>query len=141
MNAAVGRALGGLLAGLVFGAGLVVSQMADPEKVLAFLDVLGRWDASLALVMGGALVVAAAGFRWVGDRKPVFDTALHLPTRRDIDVRLVAGAIIFGIGWGIAGYCPGPALTALSINPAEAVPFVVAMVAGSLVERQFRPRR
>jgi uncharacterized membrane protein YedE/YeeE len=140
VNAAAVRALAGLLTGLIFGAGLVVSQMADPNKVLAFLDIFGRWDASLALVMGGALVVTGAGFRWVGKRKPLFDTTLHLPTRRDIDARLLTGAAVFGVGWGIAGYCPGPAVTALTINPAEAVPFVVAMVVGGLIERRFRPR-
>ena len=128
-------------AGLVFGIGLWVSGMADPRKVIGFLDVTGAWDASLALVMGGAVVATLAGFRIVKQRaKPLFDERFHLPTRKDIDLPLVAGAAVFGMGWGIAGYCPGPALTALATLSAEALVFVAAMVAGGLLQRAiFRP--
>ncbi len=128
-------------AGLVFGIGLWVSGMADPRKVIGFLDVTGAWDASLALVMGGAVVATLAGFRIVKQRaKPLFDERFHLPTRKDIDLPLVAGAALFGMGWGIAGYCPGPALTALATLSAEALVFVAAMVAGGLLQRAiFRP--
>ncbi|MDA0277079.1 MAG: YeeE/YedE family protein [Proteobacteria bacterium] len=128
-------------AGLVFGIGLWVSGMADPRKVIGFLDVTGAWDASLAFVMGGAVVATLAGFRIVKQRaKPLFDERFHLPTRKDIDLPLVAGAALFGMGWGIAGYCPGPALTALATLSAEALVFVAAMVAGGLLQRAiFRP--
>ncbi len=128
-------------AGLVFGIGLWVSGMADPRKVIGFLDVTGAWDASLAFVMGGAVVATLAGFRIVKQRaKPLFDERFHLPTRKDIDLPLVAGAAVFGMGWGIAGYCPGPALTALATLSAEALVFVAAMVAGGLLQRAiFRP--
>ena len=128
-------------AGLVFGIGLWVSGMADPRKVIGFLDVTGAWDASLAFVMGGAVVATLAGFRIVKQRaKPLFDERFHLPTRKDIDLPLVAGAALFGMGWGIAGYCPGPALTALATLSAEALVFVASMVAGGLLQRAiFRP--
>ena len=127
--------LSGLLCGFLFGIGLSVSGMADPNKVLGFLNVTANWDPSLLFVMGGALVVTAIGFRVVLKRGPVFSEKLHLPTRRDIDSRLLTGAALFGIGWGIAGYCPGPAVTALGVNPQETVIFILAMIAGSQVER------
>ncbi|AYO83085.1 DUF6691 family protein [Methylobacterium brachiatum] len=122
--------------GLLFGLGLLVSGMADPAKVLAFLDVTGRWDPSLALVMAGAVAVSAAGYRlarWRG--RPVLAPKLDVPARRDLDGRLIAGAAFFGLGWGLAGLCPGPALTILTVAPAEAVTFVAAMVAGMLLFR------
>jgi uncharacterized membrane protein YedE/YeeE len=122
--------------GLLFGLGLLVSGMADPAKVLAFLDVTGRWDPSLALVMAGAIAVSAAGYRLARRRgRPVLAPRLDVPNRRDLDARLIAGAAIFGLGWGLAGLCPGPALTLLTLAPAEAVTFVAAMVAGMLLFR------
>ena len=122
--------------GLLFGLGLLVSGMADPAKVLGFLDVTGRWDPNLALVMAGAVAVSAAGYRLARRRgRPVLAPRLDVPARRDLDGRLIAGAAIFGLGWGLAGLCPGPALTILTVAPAEAVTFVAAMVAGMLLFR------
>lgn len=119
------------LAGLVFGLGLIVSGMADPAKVLGFLDLAGPWDPSLAFVMAGAIGIGLVGFRIAGRRTASFLGAdMRLPTARHIDRRLLAGAALFGIGWGIAGLCPGPALVALGIGEAKAVVFVVAMLAG-----------
>lgn len=118
-------------AGLLFGLGLWVSGMAVPAKVLGFLDVTGNWDPSLLVVMAGAVGVTLAAFRLVVKRtRPFFAEAFVLPTRKDIDVPLVAGAAIFGLGWGAAGYCPGPAITALSNLTPEIFAFVAAMLAG-----------
>ena len=115
-------------AGLLFGVGLWLSGMANPRKVLDFLDISGDWDPSLLLVMGGAVLVTAAFFRPILKRKPMdFVKAIDLP--------LVAGAAIFGVGWGIGGYCPGPAVTALSNLTLEPVIFVAAMVAGGLLAK------
>jgi uncharacterized membrane protein YedE/YeeE len=123
-------------AGFVFGTGLWISGMANPKKVLGFLDVTGNWDASLMLVMAGAVTVTLAGFRLVLARsKPLFSRAFELPTRKDIDLPLVAGAAIFGIGWGTAGYCPGPALTALATLSSESIVFVAAMLVGGFLQR------
>ncbi|AMB44215.1 DUF6691 family protein [Methylobacterium sp. AMS5] len=122
--------------GLLFGLGLLVSGMADPAKVLAFLDVAGRWDPSLALVMAGAVAVSAAGTLVARQRgRPLLAPRLEIPTRRDLDPRLIAGAAVFGIGWGLVGLCPGPALTLLTVAPAQAATFVVAMVVGMLLFR------
>jgi uncharacterized membrane protein YedE/YeeE len=115
-------------AGFLFGIGLWVSGMANPKKVLGFLDITGNWDASLMLVMGGAVAVTLVGFR-------IFRTKLLMPTFKDIDFPLVAGAAIFGLGWGIAGYCPGPAVTALAALSMESVVFVGAMIVGGLLHR------
>ncbi|CAO4140260.1 DUF6691 family protein [Methylorubrum aminovorans] len=124
-------------AGLLFGLGLIVSGMANPAKVLAFLDVTGRWDPSLAFVMAGAVAVSAVGYRVVRRRgRPVLATRLDLPTRRNIDLRLIAGAAVFGLGWGLVGLCPGPALTLLTVLPAQATTFVAAMAVGMLVFRR-----
>jgi uncharacterized membrane protein YedE/YeeE len=132
--------LANLAAGLLLGLGLVVSGMSDPAKVLNFLDLAaistGGWDASLALVMVGAVGVAFAGFRWVLRRpRPVLADGFLLPASRGIDARLLAGAALFGIGWGLAGLCPGPALTALTTGGAKAWLFLVAMVAGMATAR------
>ncbi|SFK99917.1 YeeE/YedE family protein [Methylorubrum salsuginis] len=122
--------------GLLFGLGLLVSGMADPAKVLAFLNVTGRWDPSLSFVMAGAVAVSATGY-FVARRRgrPLLASRLEIPTRRDLDPRLIAGAAVFGLGWGLAGLCPGPALTLLTVAPAQAVTFVAAMVAGILAFR------
>jgi uncharacterized membrane protein YedE/YeeE len=127
-------ALAAFLAGLVFGAGLLVSGMTDPGKVKGFLDVAGSWDPSLAFVMAGAILVAFFAFRLAGRRGRTFlGGALHLPNRRDIDLRLVAGSIVFGIGWGMAGFCPGPALASFASGVDQAAVFVIAMLGGMLV--------
>ena len=105
------RLAGAATSGLLFGFGLVLGGMTNPQKIVGFLDVAGVWDPSLALVMAGALAVTATLFPLIIKRdKPLLDTGLHLPTRRDIDAPLVVGSALFGMGWGIAGYCPGPAL-------------------------------
>lgn len=120
-------------AGLVFGFGLLLSGMTDPGKVIGFLDVAGAWDPSLAFVMGGALLVAFFAYRLAGRRGTTFlGDALRLPQRRDVDLRLVAGSVVFGIGWGLAGFCPGPAVVSLGAGHAEAAVFVAAMLAGML---------
>lgn len=130
-----------LLAGLVFGIGLIVSGMINPQKVQNFLDVFGAWDPSLAFVMGGAIAVAAPGFWLVLRRaRPLFAQSFSLPQRRDIDARLVSGATLFGIGWGLSGYCPGPALTALPLLSEGTVVFVAALVAGFWLAKRLRPQ-
>lgn len=124
-----------LLAGLLFGAGLTVSQMINPAKVLAFLDfggiAGGTWDPSLALVMVGALVVTYAGYALAfRRRRPVCTAQFSLPTTRRIDRRLLAGAALFGAGWGLVGYCPGPAIAGLGLGATKTIIFVAAMVVG-----------
>lgn len=125
-----------LVSGVVFGVGLAVAQMTDPRKVLAFLDVAGAWDPSLLFVLGGAVVVAAIGFALVRRReRPLLDDRFHLPTQTVIDRPLLLGAALFGVGWGIAGYCPGPAIASLGFANAEALWFVPAFVAGIALRR------
>jgi len=126
--------------GLLFGLGLIVSQMVNPAKVLGFLDIFGAWDPSLALVMGGAVVVSAVG-HLVAKRRgvPVLAPHLEIPTRRDLDPRLIGGAALFGIGWGLVGLCPGPALTAVSFGPWQVLVFVAAMIAGMGLFRMVTP--
>jgi uncharacterized membrane protein YedE/YeeE len=119
------------VSGLVFGFGLILSGMTDPRKVQSFLDLGGRWDPSLALVMVGAIAVAAVGSRIARARRaPIFEAQFHLPLQRAIDRRLVAGSAIFGVGWGLGGFCPGPAIVALGGLARGALPFVVAMIVG-----------
>jgi len=119
------------VAGLMFGIGLIVSGMASPAKVLGFLDLAGRWDPSLALVMAGAIAVGVIGFTFAGKRDAtLLGTPMQLPATRTIDRRLIAGSALFGIGWGLAGFCPGPALVALGAGYVKALVFVAAMVAG-----------
>jgi len=123
-------------AGFVFGLGLWISGMANPQKVLGFLDITGPWDASLMFVMGGAVAVTAIAFRFVLKReKPLLDSRFYLPAPKDIDFPLVAGAALFGAGWGIAGYCPGPGLTSLATLSAESIVFVSAMIVGGFAHR------
>jgi len=128
------NALAAFAAGLIFGVGLILSGMTDPGKVIGFLDLAGRWDPSLAFVMGGAILVGYFSFAAAGKRGRTFlGGAMHLPTRRDIDARLVAGSAVFGIGWGLAGFCPGPALVALGAGIDQAALFVAAMLAGMVI--------
>jgi uncharacterized protein len=125
------RPLASLLIGIVFGLGLVISGLANPAKVLNFLDFAGAWDPSLAFVMAGAVAVTAIGYRLVLTRPaPMFDTRFHLPQGAAIDGRLLGGAAAFGVGWGLSGYCPGPAVTALAFLSPSTVIFVAAMLAG-----------
>lgn len=127
------REIVALVAGVLFGLGLAVSQMINPEKVLGFLDIAGAWDPSLALVMGGALAVATIGTLIMRrTQRPVLDVRYYVPDRRDLDARLIAGAALFGMGWGIGGYCPGPGLAAMTIGWWEPFVFVFALIAGSL---------
>ena len=127
-------ALSSFVAGLVFGFGLLVSGLVNPAKVLGFLDVAGAWDPSLALVMVGAVAVGAVAFAVAGRlTATLLGTPMALPTGRGIDRRLVLGSLAFGVGWGLAGFCPGPALVALGAGKLKAVVFVAAMLAGMLV--------
>lgn len=135
-----------LAAGLVFGLGLVLAGMADPAKVLNFLDVggiaTGQWDPSLAFVMAGAIAVAFTGFRLARRRRsPVFAAAFTGPRARHIDARLLVGPAVFGIGWGLVGLCPGPAFVSLGMGSTEAVVFVLAMFAGMLGARLLLDRQ
>ena len=130
-------ALVALVAGLIFGAGLTVSEMINPAKILGFLDfagmVRGTWDPSLALVMAAALAVSAPAFYLAQRRGKAMLGILRLPIRRDLDMRLAAGAIIFGIGWGLVGFCPGPAVAALGSGATNALVFFAAMLGGMAV--------
>ena len=127
----MGRNIAALLAGLVFGLGLTISEMVNPAKVLAFLDLFGNWDPSLAFVMGGALMVTAIGYRLAWTReKPVFAERFQVPGNRQIDTRLALGAVLFGIGWGLVGLCPGPAISALTFGGTPVLVFLAAMGAG-----------
>lgn len=129
-----------LASGVLFGLGLAVSGMTDPDKVRNFLDLAGAWDPSLALVMAGALLVALPGYAWVRGRgASASGEPLHLPAATRIDARLLGGSALFGIGWGIAGYCPGPALANLAHGAPGAIAFVVAMLAGSQLARLVPP--
>ena len=122
------------LVGLLFGTGLILSGMTDPGKVLGFLDLFGSWDPSLALVMGGAILVGIFAFAVARKRTTTFlGGTMHLPTARDIDKRLLIGGLVFGAGWGLAGFCPGPAIVSLGAGQPKAAAFVLAMLAGMLV--------
>lgn len=120
-----------LFVGLLFGIGLIVSGMTDPSKVIGFLDLGGRWDPSLAFVMGGAILVGLGAFRLAGSRqRSMLGAPMRMPTATRIDRRLVLGSLAFGIGWGLAGYCPGPALASLLTGSGKPVLFTLAMLAG-----------
>jgi len=136
------RGLMALLSGLIFGLGLILGGVTDPGKVKGFLDVAGPWDPSLALVMGGAIAVGVFAFAaarrrsrsWSGER-------MDIPTSRVIDARLIAGGVLFGAGWGLAGFCPGPALVAMSAGVGSAAIFIIAMLAGMAAHDRFlQPR-
>ena len=129
------------LVGLLFGIGLLVSGMTDPAKVQGFLDLAGAWDPSLAFVMGGAILVGIVAFTVAKRRTRTFlGGAMHLPTSRDIDRRLVVGSLTFGAGWGLAGFCPGPGLVAMGAGEPKAAIFVAAMVGGMLLFEVFERR-
>lgn len=133
------RILSALVAGLVFGIGIAVSGMANPAKVLNFFDIADTWDPSLALVMAAALTVTAIGYRFVLKRPgPVLEEKFHLPTNRKLDLPLIGGSAVFGIGWGIAGFCPGGAIPALGLGEPSAWIFVAAMLTGLAASRTLR---
>lgn len=129
-----------LVSGTLFGAGLTISGMTDPARVRGFLDLFGAWDPTLVFVMAGAVLVMAVAWR-IRNRMvaPIFAERFSLPDRTDLDARLITGSILFGIGWGIAGLCPGPAVASLALSPLSALPFVLAMVAG-MAAQQFVSR-
>jgi uncharacterized protein len=130
------RTAASLAAGLLFGLGLIVSGMADPAKIQNFLDVAGAWDPSLAFVMGAAVTVTFAGYRFLGAQpRPLFAEKFYWPTAKDIDAPLLTGAAIFGLGWGLSGFCPGPAITALPLLADGTLAFVPAMFIGMWAAR------
>ena len=127
----MGKIVFGLLSGLIFGFGLVISGMSNPAKVLNFLDIFGTFDPSLIFVMGGAVIVVFVGYRLVLRRKqPVFDQVFQIPSRKEIDKNLIIGSALFGIGWGIGGFCPGPAITALSLGSEGIFYFLPSLLIG-----------
>jgi uncharacterized membrane protein YedE/YeeE len=135
-------ALASLVAGLTFGLGLIVSGMANPAKVLGFLDLAGAWDPSLALVMAGAIAVGSIAFVFTKKRTTsMLGAEMRLPTAQHIDRRLVVGSTLFGIGWGVAGFCPGPGLVASGMGEVKALVFVAAMLAGMAVFELLERRR
>ena len=142
MTSSAKQLLAALAAGIVFGLGLVVSQMVNPAKIVGFLDVTGKWDPTLLFVMGGALAVTIPGFRWILKRPhPLFAGGFSLPTKADLDPRLIAGAALFGVGWGLAGLCPGPAVTALVTLATPIFVFFVAMLAGAFAYDRWARRK
>lgn len=132
---AIARITVALLSGSLFGYGLSLSGMVDPARVLGFLDIAsGRWDPSLMFVLGGAVCIAFIAVTIQRRlQRPVFDTQFQIPERTDIDARLIGGSVLFGIGWGLAGFCPGPALSALTTGLTPVLLFIVAMIAGMLL--------
>jgi len=125
------RNISALISGVVFGVGLTVAQMTNPAKVIAFLDLFGNWDPSLALVMGGALIVTTIGYRLVTKQsQPLFSGNFDIPSNRNIDLRLITGSVLFGAGWGLVGLCPGPAIAAAFIGGLPILVFLCAMVVG-----------
>jgi uncharacterized protein len=128
------RFLSVFICGLLFGCGLTISNMVNANKILNFLDITGNWDPSLAFVMLSAVIVTWLGYRFIiRQSQPTFDDKFYLPEKKSIDKKLVLGSAIFGIGWGIAGYCPGPAITALGLEINDAIYFIIGMVASLFV--------
>ena len=128
--------LASLFIGTVFGVGLTVSEMINPAKVIGFLDFAGDWDPTLGIVMAAALAVATLGFAMVRRRRePYLGGAFQIPTRKDVDARLIGGAVVFGVGWGVAGFCPGPAIAAVATGSWPVLVFVAAMLAGIWLHR------
>jgi hypothetical protein len=136
------RILSALLVGLVFGVGIAISGMINPAKVLNFFDIAGTWDPSLIFVMGGALLTTFIGYRLVLTRPgPIVEAEFKLPTNRVIDARLIGGSAVFGLGWGIAGFCPGAAVPALGSGRYEVVAFVAALLAGLWVAKTIQTKQ
>lgn len=131
------KALMGYLAGLAFGLGLAVSGMTDPARVLGFLDIAGAWDPTLLFVLGGAVITNFVGYRLVLRRSsPFFADVFHLPTKREFDSRLLTGAALFGVGWGLSGYCPGPAIASVAGLTAPLAAMLLAMIVGWWLARR-----
>ena len=135
MNSNMKKTFAALLCGIVFGLGLAVSGLANPDKVLQFLTLSSNWSPALLFTMAAGILVSFAGFKWVLQRGPVLENELQLPTNNKLDRRLIAGAIIFGAGWGLAGFCPGPAIVGLSTGMTEPFIFVAALIVGSQIQR------
>jgi uncharacterized membrane protein YedE/YeeE len=129
------KTLVALISGLVFGLGLAVSGLSDPDNVLQFLTLSSDWSPALLFVMGAGILVSFIGYKWVLHRGPILDANLQLPTNTKLDRRLLTGAAIFGVGWGLAGFCPGPAIVGLSSGMAEPFIFVAALIGGSQIQR------
>ena len=129
------------IAGSVFGFGIAISGMANPAKVLNFFDIFGTWDPSLVFVMGGAMITALIGYRLVFgvQKRPLFEVSFSLPSAKQIDRRLILGSIVFGIGWGIAGFCPGGAIPTFGLGHSESYIFIASLVVGILVARRINP--
>lgn len=128
------KILSALVAGLLFGWGLTVSQMINPQKVLGFLDITGQWDPSLIFVMAGGVLITAIGYKWVLKKPtPLYTSVFHIPSKNTIDMPLIKGAILFGVGWGLVGLCPGPAIAALGVGGPKALVFFLAMTVGMVV--------
>lgn len=130
------------IAGAIFGLGLVLAGMTDPARVVGFLDIASGWDPSLAFVMGGAVLAYAVLFRWIcrQRREPWFDSEFHLPTQSAIDRKLIVGAAVFGIGWGLGGLCPGPSIVSAASGNTAALAFVAAMLLGMHLQHRTQPR-
>lgn len=130
-----------LISGLIFGLGLIIGGMANPQKILNFLDIFGQWDPSLIFMMGAAVITTFLGFRYVlKNERPILAGKFELPTRKNIDKSLIIGAALFGIGWGLGGFCPGPALTSISLGATGTYVFVLSMIAGMWGAKLIRDR-
>jgi len=130
--------LSSFVVGIIFGLGLAVSEMINPARVIGFLDIAGRWDPTLMFVMGGALAITLPAFAFILPRaRPLLDGEFFLPTKRDIDRPLILGSALFGVGWGLSGFCPGPALAGLASGAPGVMLFVVAMIAGQWLAGRF----
>ncbi|AQU83026.1 MAG: YeeE/YedE family protein [Halomonas sp.] len=138
MSSATVKTVAGYIAGLLFGLGLAVSGMTDPARVLGFLDITGAWDPTLMFVLGGAVITTFIGYRLVYVRGgPLFGNGFQLPSKQELDVKLLGGAALFGIGWGLSGYCPGPAIASLGGLSLPLLALLVAMVGGWFIAKRF----
>jgi uncharacterized membrane protein YedE/YeeE len=135
MNSNWKKALGALLSGLIFGLGLAISGLSNPDNVLQFLTLSSDWSPALLFVMGAGVLVSFAGYKWILRRGPVLEDELRLPSNNKLDRRLLVGSAIFGVGWGLAGFCPGPAIVGLSTGMVEPFVFVAALIVGSQTQR------
>ena len=132
------RLLVSFISGLLFGVGLLISGMTDTAKVQGWLDVLGQWDPTLAFVMGGAMIPMATAWAIIAKKAPVFDLSFSMPSNKTIDLKLLAGSVLFGMGWALAGLCPGPAIAALGFGGNEIILFFVSMVIGMILTKPIR---
>lgn len=136
------KSLLAIICGILFGAGLAVSGMTDTQKVIGFLDIFGNWVPDLAFVMGAAVLVTVVGFKIVlKQQHPIFDKQFYLPSNTHVDAKLLLGAVMFGIGWGLYGYCPGPAIASLAYVDISSIIFIASMLAGMLVFNLFETKK